>query len=64
MAAFLTLLERKMFSLLGQIDHTLHVIAGPDLSELGLDELNDREDNIDEEEERIYEAYRYNSVLI
>lgn len=39
----------------GTIEHKAN---GPDLSELDLDELNEREDDIDEEEERIFEAYR------
>ena len=33
--------------------------AGKTYDEMNLDELNENEDDIDEEEERIFEAYRY-----
>ena len=38
--------------------------AGKTYDEMNLDELNDNEDDIDEEEERIFEAYRYLSYFI
>ena len=31
---------------------------------MNLDELNDNEDEIDEEEQRIFEAYRYSSQSV
>lgn len=34
------------------------IFVGKDMSEMGLDELNDIEDEIDEEEEKIFEQYR------
>ena len=34
-------------------------LLGKDMSDMGLDELDDIEDDIDEEEERIFEQYRY-----
>ena len=34
-------------------------VAGKTYDDMNLDELNDNEDDIDEEEERIFEAYRY-----
>lgn len=35
-----------------------NLISGKDVSEMSLDELNENEDEIDEEEERIFEQYR------
>lgn len=36
----------------------LFIFLGKDFSEMKLDELNDMEDDLDEEDERIFEAYR------
>jgi hypothetical protein len=35
------------------------VFAEKGLDEMNLDELNENEDDIDEEEERLFEQYRY-----
>lgn len=40
----------------------LHLMTGKDLGDMSLDELNEKEDDIDEEEERIFEQYRYSFV--
>jgi hypothetical protein len=36
----------------------LILLIGKDLSEMKLDELNDMEDELDEEDERMFETYR------
>jgi hypothetical protein len=35
------------------------IFEGKSFDDMTLDELNEREDDIDEEEERIFEAYRF-----
>jgi hypothetical protein len=45
--------------ILSMVDQTIQQKTnGPDLSEMSLAELDDKEDDVDEEEERIFEAYR------
>ncbi|KAL4218342.1 Phosducin-like protein 3 [Mactra antiquata] len=45
--------------IVAMVENTIEKKAqGKDMSDMGLDELNDLEDEIDEEEERIFEQYR------
>ncbi|XP_060553545.1 phosducin-like protein 3 [Ruditapes philippinarum] len=45
--------------IVAMVENTIENKAkGKDMSDMGLDELNDIEDDIDEEEERIFEEYR------
>lgn len=45
--------------IVAMVENTIEQKAqGKDMSEMGLDELNDIEDEIDEEEEKIFEQYR------
>ena len=39
------------------------MFIGKAFDDMTLDELNEKEDDIDEEEERIFEAYRWGMVI-